>query len=114
MHAGPASYQLLFIEVCSEPTEMHCSSTQGKIYSPLFTAALQNRLTAGLCHCKYTHRYLLFIQVFSEPTEMHCSTSQDEIHLPLFVASVQNRLTAGLCHRKYTHRLVMHLRQSMR
>ncbi len=38
---------LLFIQVCSDPAPMHCSSVQGKMQSPLFSAALQNRLTAG-------------------------------------------------------------------
>ncbi len=37
----------LFIQVCSDPTSMHCSKAQGKTQSPLFSAALQNRLTAG-------------------------------------------------------------------
>ncbi len=41
---------LLFIQVCSDPAPMHCSSFQGKMQSPLFGAALQNRLTACLCH----------------------------------------------------------------
>ena len=35
---------------------------QGRTASPLFSAALQNRLTAALCHCKYTYIDLLFIQ----------------------------------------------------
>ncbi len=39
---------LLRIQVCSEPTELHCSTGLGKMQSPLFSSALQNRLTAGL------------------------------------------------------------------
>ena len=38
---------LLFIQVCSEPAQMQCSSAQGKMQSPLFSVALQNRLKAG-------------------------------------------------------------------
>ena len=38
---------LLFIQVCSDPAQMQCSSVQGKMQSPLFSAALENRLTAG-------------------------------------------------------------------
>ncbi len=38
---------LLFIQVCSDPAQMHCSKVQGKLQFPLFSAALQNRLTAG-------------------------------------------------------------------
>ena len=48
---------------------MHCSTDLGKMHSPLFSAALQNRLTAGLCHCNYTYGDLLFIQVCSEPAQ---------------------------------------------
>ncbi len=33
--------------MCSEPAPMHCSSVQGKMQPTLFSAALQNRLTAG-------------------------------------------------------------------
>jgi len=40
---------LLFIKVCSEPTQMHCSTDMGKMHSSTFRSALQNRLTAGWC-----------------------------------------------------------------
>ena len=35
------------MQVCSEPKLMHCSTGQGKMHSPLFSVALQNRLTPG-------------------------------------------------------------------
>ncbi len=38
---------LLFIQVCSEPARMQCSSAQGKMHSPLISVVLQNRLKAG-------------------------------------------------------------------
>ena len=34
---------LLFIQVCSDSAQMQCSFVQGKMQSPLFCAALQNR-----------------------------------------------------------------------
>jgi len=37
---------LLFIQVYSDAKPMHCSTGQGRIASPQFSAALQNRLTA--------------------------------------------------------------------
>jgi len=40
---------------------MHCSTGQGKTASPVFSAALQNRLTACLYHCNYTYGDFLFI-----------------------------------------------------
>ncbi len=72
------------------------------MYSPLFSSALQNRLTAGLCHSNHTYGDLLFIHVFSEPTEMHCSTGLGRMHSPLSGAALQDRLTPGLCHCKCT------------
>ena len=38
---------LLFIQVSSGTSQMLCSKVQGKMESPLFSAALQKRLTAG-------------------------------------------------------------------
>ncbi len=84
-------------------TQPQCSVAQGKIHSPLFSAALQIRLTAGVCHWKYTNEDLLFVQVSIDPTPMHCNTAFCKMHAPLFSAAVQNRLTAGLCDCKYTY-----------
>ena len=41
--------------------QYQCSAALGKIASLLFSYALQNRLTARLCHCKYTYEDLDFI-----------------------------------------------------
>jgi len=46
---------LLSIKECSQPTPRLCSTAQGTMHFPLFSAALQNRLTACLCHWKYTY-----------------------------------------------------------
>ena len=59
---GLCSYtcgDLVFIQVCSEPTEMHCSAGLGKLYCQLFSCAQQTRLTAGLCQCNYNYGDLL-------------------------------------------------------
>ncbi|DBB03001.1 TPA: hypothetical protein ACH3X1_013589, partial [Trebouxia sp. C0004] len=42
--------ELLFIQVCSDPTPVHCSTVQGKMQSPLIITALQDRLASGLYH----------------------------------------------------------------
>jgi len=65
--------------VWSDATPMHCSISEGKTASLLFSAALQHRLTAALCHCNRTYGHLLFIQVCSDATPMHCSTGQGKI-----------------------------------
>ena len=62
--------------------------------------ALQNRLTAVLCHCKHTFGYFFKTQVCSVPSPMHYSTSQGKSHSSLPRVTLQNRLTAGLCHCK--------------
>ena len=46
-HCSYTYGDLVCIQVCSDPAQMHCSSVQGKMQSPLFSAALQWRLTAG-------------------------------------------------------------------
>jgi len=46
--------ELLFIQVCSDATPMHCRTVQGKTASPLFCAALQTKLAGCLGHCNYT------------------------------------------------------------
>ena len=50
-HCNYTCGDLLFLEVCSAATPKHCSTGQGKLHSPLFSAVLQNMLTADLCHC---------------------------------------------------------------
>jgi len=72
------------------------------LHFPLCSAALQNRLTAGLGHCNHTQGDLLFIQLCSDPIAMHCSTGQGEMPYTLCSAALQNRLKAGLGHCNYT------------
>ncbi len=83
---------MLFIQVCSETAPMHCSTAQGKMSSPVFTAASAKQLV--LCHCVYNYADLLFIQVCSEPAPMHCSTGFGKMSSKLFSAALNNRLTA--------------------
>ena len=46
-HCSYTYGDLLFIQVCSDQATKHCSKVQGKMQFPLFSVALQNRLTAG-------------------------------------------------------------------
>ena len=54
-HCSYTYGERLFIQVCSAATPMHCSTNFGKMQSTLCNAALQNRLTACLCHCDYIY-----------------------------------------------------------
>jgi len=94
---------LLFVQVCIDATQKHCSTGQGRIASLLSSAALQNRLTACLCHCKYLYGDLISTQVCSDATPKQCSTGQGRIASLLSSAALQNRLTACLCHCKYIY-----------
>ena len=47
------------------------------------SSLLQNRLTAGLCCCKYTYGDLLFPQVCSGPTPVQCQSAFGKAQLPL-------------------------------
>ncbi len=121
-HCKYTSKDLLFIQVFSDPTSVHCTTAFARVHSSLLIVALQykltaalfhykcsskkslcNRLTAGLCVCKYTYEDLLCIQVCSDSTSMHCSTGFGKMHGPLLSAALQNGLTAGLCDCKYTY-----------
>ena len=79
---------------------MHFSTVQGKMQSPLISAAQQDWLASGLCHCKYTYENLLFIQVCTDPTPVHCNTVQGKMLSPLISAAQQDWLASGLCHCK--------------
>ena len=89
---------------------------QGRMHFPLFSSALINRLTAGLCHCNHTYGGLLFIQVCSDATLMHCSTGQGRRtglctaalalaecipHCPVLLCKTVSQ--QALCHCKYTY-----------
>ncbi len=77
----------------------HCSRQNAFLTA---CVALQNRLTAVLCHCKDTFGYFFKTQVCSVPSPMHYSTSQGKSHSSLPRVTLQNRLTAVLCHCKDT------------
>ena len=83
------------MQVCNDPFTVHCCTDHGKMRSPLLSAALQNRLAAAWCHCKYTYRHLLFIPVCSDPHPKRCSTAQSKLHSPLLSAALQIRLSAA-------------------
>ena len=46
-HCSYTYGDLIFIQVSNGPPQMPCSSVQGKLQLPQFSAALQSRLTAG-------------------------------------------------------------------
>ena len=95
------------MRVCSDPTPRHCSTVHGIMHSPLLSAAVQDRFTAGVCQCSYTYGKLLFIQVCSDPTPVHYNTLQGKMHSPLLSAAVQDRFTAGVCQCSCTYRKLL-------
>ena len=90
--------------MCSDATAKNCITDQGKTFCLLFSAALQNRLKAALCHCNYTYGDLLFLQVLSDATAKQCSTDQGKMACLMFSAALQNRFKAALSHCNYTYR----------
>ena len=76
----------IHLEICSHRcavVQHQCSATLllAKHSCPLLT--VQNRLTAGLCCCKYTYGDLLLTQVCSGPTPVQCHTAFGKAQLPL-------------------------------
>jgi len=73
---------LIFRRGGSDPPPMHCNTGLGKMRSPQLRAALQNNLTAALCHWDQFFEHLLFIQVCSQLPLMHCNTGFGKLHSP--------------------------------
>ena len=94
---------LLSIQACRHPTPMHCSKGFGKKHSLLLSAALQTRLTAALCHCRYTYGHFLSIKACRYRTPMHCSTGTGKKHFHAAQCCSATRLTAALCHCRHTY-----------
>ena len=92
----------LFVQVCRDPTPMHiqvcsdpahCSKVQGKTQSPLFSAALQNRLGSRQCVTAFTHMEIC--SSYRCAVTQQCSKVQGKMQTPLFSDGLQNRLTSG-------------------
>ncbi len=66
--------------VCSEPTEVHCSTVPGRMHATQFSVALLNRLTACIVSLQFYLWTCALIQLCCNPTPMHCSTAKGEMH----------------------------------
>ena len=64
---------LLLIQVCIDPTEMHCSVDLGKMIPYCSVLPCKTGSQQTVCLCSYISGDLLFPQFCSEPTGMHCS-----------------------------------------
>ena len=95
---------MLFTQVCSAATTMHCSTGQNEIHSPLLSACLQTRLTA----CSVS----LQLHLWEQCSSYRCAVAQQQCsatlllakcNWPLLSVAVQNKLTAGLfcCNNAY-------------
>ncbi len=101
-HCNYTCEDLMFVQVCSDPTPVQCNTLLGKMLCPQLKGALQVRLAAGLYHSNHTYEYLLFIQVCSDPTPVHCNTVQGKMQCPQLNGALPDRLSAGLYHCNYT------------
>ena len=79
----------LFIQVYEDPTPMHCSFAEGKMPSPLFNAALQNRLTSRQCGTAVTP-----IKMCSS---YRCAVTQPQCTAALFRAKCSPHCSVLLC-----------------
>ena len=85
-HCSYSYADLIFIHMCSESAQMHCSTAQSKMSSPVSSFALQNRLTAcTLSLCLHLCRFALH-------TGMQCASTNALQHCP-----EQNELTSVQC-----------------
>ena len=88
---------LLFMQVCKDIALMHCSSVQGKMQSPLFSAALQYRLTPGSLALQI---HLWRFSLCSDAAQMNCSYVQGKMQLPQFSKTGSHQ---ALCHSRCTY-----------
>ena len=72
--------------MCSDPAPVNCNTVQGKMQSPLISAAQQDWLASGLYHCKYTCKDLLFTQVCTDPSPVPCSTVQGKMQCSVLLS----------------------------
>ncbi len=92
--------------ICLQHTGVQCPSFNALQHcsrqNAFLTAyvALQNRLTAVLCHCKDTFGYFFNTQLCNVLSPMQYCTGQGKSHSALPRVTLQNKLTAGLCHCK--------------
>jgi len=90
---------LLFLQVCSGSPHMPCNNVQGTMQSLLFSAALQNRLTAG------TVSLQLHLWRFALQTSVQCCNTNALQHW-----SGQNAVpTVQCCSAKQAHRMFVAL-----
>jgi len=88
---------LLFIQLSSDPTPVHCNSVLGNKQPQGKTGSHQ-----AVCHSRFTYGNMLFIQVCSDPTPVHCITVLCKMQCPHLIGALQDRLAAGLHPCSYT------------
>ena len=107
-HCNYTCAALLFIQVCSDPAPMHGSTGFGKMQYPLFSAALQNRLTA----CTMS----LQLHICSFDAHTKCALSQHQCTAALVLAKCTPHCSVllcktgsqhALCHCNYTYAALM-------
>ncbi len=82
------SLQFAFIQVCSDPTPVHCKTFFCRMHFPLLSAALQDRLAAGLNHCDDTH---------AGCSSYRCAVTQHQCNATLFFARCSPHCSVLLC-----------------
>ena len=80
---------VLFIQVCSDPAQMRCSKVQGKLESPLFSAAMQHRLKIRQCVTADTPMELC--------SSYRCAVTQHQCTAALFRAKCSPHCSVLLC-----------------
>ena len=96
-HCNHTCRDLLFIHVCSEPTEMHCNTGLGKCTSHC-SVLLGKTGTQQGCVSLQSHLWRFDLSTGMQSANrnaLQCWSGQ--MHFPLFSAARQNRHTAGLC-----------------
>ena len=87
-HSNYTYEDLLFIQVCSDPTPVHCNTVLCKMQSPLLGAAVQDRLAAGLYHSSKNMKIC---------SSYRCAVTQQQCTATLFRAKCSLHCLVLLC-----------------
>ncbi len=94
-HSRFTYVDLLFIQVCSDPAQMHWTLFRARCNYHRSVLLCKTGSHKAVCHCRFNYGDLLFIQVSSDPAQMHCNSIQGKMQSPQFSAALQKRLTPG-------------------
>ena len=102
-HCSYTYGDLLFIQVCSDPTQSTAARFRAKCSLYCSVLLCKTGWQQAVCHCSYTYGDLLFIQVCSDPTESTAARFRAKCSLYCSVLLCKTGSQQAVCHCSYTY-----------